>query len=484
MTALQGQNVPFRVKLLKAEQRVYHARRPHRKSREGCAKCKQRRVKCDETWPRCQKCTKLNLECIYEAILPPGCGTLKKQSSDQLAIAQFLERAPSISPNSTAHSLAVHAVGIQIDELLQVKQGKFAECLSNLDTLRHFQDTITPTIISESGREVMRGKMIRLALESPFLMHSIVAVAIAHLRQTLPSTAKDLAKYTLLETHHWQHAIRQYAVELQSPTSAENMDALFSACLLLTINSFAMERNTFNPRLSFVFSDNPPGSLNWLFIQSGLRHLLSRTGPWLKKSMWWDMFMDSRGNTFDDTRSGRDGLHPPLADLCGIDASSTTESNPYLWPLRMLTPLLALTPSLKTFPRITTFMGRLLPDYYACLVRREPPALVLLAWWLSLMLGVDLWWVNTRARSECVAICMYLEDTCFLDPLVLQLLEVPAQACGYLLAHNSLDGPVQREIAELVVSDTTSSFTLQDLSSFSGLDEGAFEISDCLTIDL
>ncbi|KAL3466497.1 hypothetical protein BJX64DRAFT_284435 [Aspergillus heterothallicus] len=438
---MNGQNVPFRVKLPQVpSQRVYHPRRPHRKSREGCAKCKQRRVKCDETRPRCQKCEKLKLECTYEVILPPGCGKLtttnkksKQVLTEEKLIAQFLQRIPEVTPDTSANTMAVRAIVTQIDSLLQLKQGKFGECLSNIDALRHFQDTITPTIISKTGKDVMRGKMIGLALQSRYLMHSIIAVSIAHLRQTLPTTDPSSAKYFLLETHHWQHAIHQYSAELQSPISPENMDALFSSCLLMTVNSFTID--TYNPRASFIFSADPTTSLNWLFVQSGLRHLLGRTAPWLRKSMWWEMFMDSRSDWFDDIREGREGLHPHLADLCGINEFSTLENNPYLWPLRMLTPLLKLEPSVKTFPRITTFMGRLLPDYYETLIRRDPPALVLLAWWLALMLSVDLWWVNARARSECAAICMYLEDSP--DPLVLRLLEFPAQTCGYLLQQNA-----------------------------------------------
>ncbi|KAL4986812.1 hypothetical protein BDW68DRAFT_178410 [Aspergillus falconensis] len=84
----------------------------------------------------------------------------------------------------------------------------------NLEILRHFQDIFTPNtmIISETGKDVMRGKIIRLALQSPYLMHSLIGVAIAHRRCVLPD---DDGNYTLLEAHHWQHAIRQYSAELQ-----------------------------------------------------------------------------------------------------------------------------------------------------------------------------------------------------------------------------------------------------------------------------
>ncbi|KAM7217342.1 hypothetical protein V8F06_007285 [Rhypophila decipiens] len=43
----------------------HKTRRPHRKSRNGCTKCKERRVKCDELLPRCSRCQKTNLVCQY-----------------------------------------------------------------------------------------------------------------------------------------------------------------------------------------------------------------------------------------------------------------------------------------------------------------------------------------------------------------------------------------------------------------------------------
>ncbi|KAJ5835678.1 hypothetical protein N7447_001704 [Penicillium robsamsonii] len=49
-------------------------RRPHRKSRYGCKKCKTRRIKCDELEPKCSRCSKMNLICQYpsrSSILAP-----------------------------------------------------------------------------------------------------------------------------------------------------------------------------------------------------------------------------------------------------------------------------------------------------------------------------------------------------------------------------------------------------------------------------
>ncbi|KAF2166973.1 hypothetical protein M409DRAFT_66473 [Zasmidium cellare ATCC 36951] len=43
----------------------YLARKTHRKSRLGCLECKRRRVKCDETHPACNNCTRRSTPCNY-----------------------------------------------------------------------------------------------------------------------------------------------------------------------------------------------------------------------------------------------------------------------------------------------------------------------------------------------------------------------------------------------------------------------------------
>ena len=40
-------------------------RKGHTKSRRGCYSCKKRKVKCQETLPECENCTRLGLGCVY-----------------------------------------------------------------------------------------------------------------------------------------------------------------------------------------------------------------------------------------------------------------------------------------------------------------------------------------------------------------------------------------------------------------------------------
>lgn len=267
-------------------------------------------------------------------------------------------------------------------------------------------------------------------------MHSIIGAATTHLCTLLP----DNKAYRVAEAYHWQQTINQYSAEVSAPVTRQNMDKLYSACMMISMHSFLQK--TFSPRSSFVFSQDPT-ALNWLRLQGGLRYLLQQASHWLPESMWWTVFMESRDPNldFDDKRPGRVDLDPDLADLCGITSDTTVESSPLLWPLRMLTSLLSLERGTVSFQKYNTWMGRIENPYYECLARKEPAALVLLAWWLGLMCYVEEWWVETRVRSECTAICMFLENSS--DPLVLKLLEFPASCCGYLLRH-------EQERAELL----------------------------------
>ncbi|KAJ5669136.1 C6 transcription factor [Penicillium macrosclerotiorum] len=443
-TSTRGQKSVFRIPNYKSNNhiahgpvenptdRVFHSRRSHRKSRGGCASCKQRRVKCDETKPHCLRCQKHGVDCDYTA-------QLMRTKPPKHVVSHFIESQPDLmSVESLSASMSLLLVAERLDELLKLGHAASGSRLPLrtcspsssriLEALRHFNQSAFGMDSTPGKKDNMRPKMTQLAFETPFLMHAIIGVATTHLSNAVP----EKNAYRVAEAYHWQQAIRQYSEEVSRGVTQQNMDKLYSTCLLLTVHTFILEE--FNPRASFVFSSDPR-SLNWLRLQGGLRYLLERTSRWLPNSMWFHAFMETHDPNIDyeDNRPGRVGLDPDFADLCGIDECSTTDNNPYLWPLRMLTWIIPLEMAPKNASKYHNWMGRLESEYYERLWQKDPPALVLLAWWLALAGCAGEWWMETRTRSECTAICMRLEDS--EDPLVCKLLEFPAQCCGYLLRH-------------------------------------------------
>lgn len=263
-------------------------------------------------------------------------------------------------------------------------------------------------------------------------MYTILAVGMLHLNRASPSKERSIA-----ESYFWQHALQHYQKALSSKISKENVDALLSSCMLMSVMTVCPEN--FQPTDSWVLT-NKPEAMNWLCLQSGLRCILTLASPYIPSSIWAAAFAGigkEEDEIFDNPQQGREGLDPDLADLCGIDDYTTENTNIYYSPLRILTPLLKLERDAPNSGHCTSFMGRLECDFVNLLRERDPPALIILAHWMGLMCCLSQWqpWIEGRIRGECVAICMFLEHSN--DPRILRLLQFPAEACGYKLHNDS-----------------------------------------------
>ncbi|KAK2803342.1 hypothetical protein FQN50_007001 [Emmonsiellopsis sp. PD_5] len=296
-------------------------------------------------------------------------------------------------------------------------------------SLHHFISMAAEaTTMSDAQRLVMTGDMIRLAFETPYLMHALLGASTTHFKHQLPHDSS----YNMSEAIHWQCAIRSYTREIVKPIDEHNMDPLMSTCMMLSLLSFTTYE--YPPSESWVFSSDP-NALNWLLVQSGLRFILgSLSREQMSKSIWVPMFLESddEHQTFNNSSPGSEGLHPGLAELCEIEETTTGSTNPYHWPLRMLSPMLPLQPNKYSYSKLITFIGRLMPPYTDLLLKKDPRALLILSYWLAKMCEEKQWWLYARVHSECVAICLYLEYTSQ-DPRILDLLRYPAERCGYEL---------------------------------------------------
>ncbi|PGH04907.1 hypothetical protein GX51_03203 [Blastomyces parvus] len=426
-------------------ERVYRARRPHRKSRTGCANCRKRRVKCDETKPRCRRCETHGVCCDYLTLQVRSQQTKPPATSGQMASTM------DIRPASIQFTMSITELADRIDQVLRLDpsaEQPFFEVpklthYRAVASLYHFITMVADaTSMSDAHRSVMTGDMIQIGLQTPYLMHAILGASATHFRLLLPHNTS----YIISEAAHWQCAIQSYQREIIKPIDERNMDPLISTCMLLSLLSFAT--NEYKPAISWVFSSEP-NALNWLLVQCGLRYILSFLSKQQQsQSIWFPIFQESddEHQTFNNDSPGLDGLHPGLADLCKIDDTTTGETNPYHWPLRMLSPMLPLQSNKYNFTKLITFIGRLLPPYTNLLQKKDPRALLIFSYWLGKMCEEKRWWVYSRVHSECVAICMYLEDS--QDPRMLELLRYPAEKCGYVL-NRSVTFPENNDISGL-----------------------------------
>lgn len=169
-------------------------RRGHYKSRKGCFKCKQRRVKCSEELPSCRGCRRLGLDCFYPA--PPR------------PVLALSPSAPSHAPDSPLR-------------------------LGDLRFFHHFLVAAYPTL--PLGVDQLWQTVAAMSHDYGFLAHAILALAAQHLTA---STGSDFAVQAL---DHRVAAIAALNQALSAPCpTRDDADAKFATAIILTFQSSYM----------------------------------------------------------------------------------------------------------------------------------------------------------------------------------------------------------------------------------------------------
>ncbi|RSL92795.1 hypothetical protein CDV31_015001 [Fusarium ambrosium] len=183
------------------------ARFGHKKSRNGCSRCKQRKVKCDERRP-CGACTKRHLTCSL-VLSPPS---------------------ESASPDGQVNPNPKSFMGISIAPRAEQP----SSWTQDLGLMSHYS-SITSATLPGANLYVWQMEIPSMAVAYPFLMHQILAVSAFHLASLNPSQGKAHLSRAF---QHQHHAICGVRAEVSAVT-ARNCHALFAASSLLFIGAFA-----------------------------------------------------------------------------------------------------------------------------------------------------------------------------------------------------------------------------------------------------
>ncbi|KAI1498349.1 hypothetical protein F5X99DRAFT_326986 [Biscogniauxia marginata] len=263
------------------------------KSRHGCDRCKQRRVKCDECSP-CAACVRHGIRCSLldrpvrmqlrsirdnrdprmEAYgsPPEERGTIGGRGNRRLIPAQTEAGGPSnkpkfsivpdehlpriVSASSVSASEEDHenslTTGFTTDPypyllplLSQSETPGIPAWMSDLELMHHFTASTWQTL--PRANEIQRIWQIeipRLALEYEFLMHQLLCISASHLVSVHHNESK---KYTPLATHHQNNAIKGLRRVLPNIDSV-NCHAVFVAASLLIISAFAASSDHHEPK--------------------------------------------------------------------------------------------------------------------------------------------------------------------------------------------------------------------------------------------
>ncbi|KPM43670.1 hypothetical protein AK830_g2843 [Neonectria ditissima] len=216
------------------------ARIGHKKSRNGCSRCKERRVKCDEKRP-CSACVKLRDCCSLVKSSGSSSGQPGGQDhTDPRLMNQRKDIGPvgSIpSPPFTDAAGLIHPVfaSSPFSHIANPAPELPSSWTADLNLMNHYT-TLTSGTLPGASQRVWQTEVPKEAVAHPFLMHQILAVSAFHLASLQP--AQSQAHFTQAFQHQ-QHAIGGINAEVSHVTS-RNCHALFAASSLLFIGSFAV----------------------------------------------------------------------------------------------------------------------------------------------------------------------------------------------------------------------------------------------------
>jgi hypothetical protein len=164
--------------------------RDHRKSRNGCKRCKARRVKCDEGEPTCNNCKRHGAVCEY-----PG-------QSHKHERPELLPRSPSSSV--TTQTSAVFSEPSRPCDGLQspfgnedYEEDEFkspeARRILELRLLHHFTSVVAHTFPSSTTRQIREMwtiDAVRMSFAHGFLLNAMFAISALHLTRNLPESPR------------------------------------------------------------------------------------------------------------------------------------------------------------------------------------------------------------------------------------------------------------------------------------------------------
>ena len=185
------------------------SRQTHSKTRHGCTKCKQRKVRCDQGRPICRNCERLGHECSF-ALDQPFVGS----SGSQVTMSRHASDEGSVKSSQ----------GLPVQDL---------------ELMHHYSTSTCFTMTDESDLcSLWQTDIPRLALDHPFLLHGILALAALHLHHTNPQSSTPCQPvYTEIASIHQDLALSSYRIQLQSINEA-NCHALFAFSSVLGALSY------------------------------------------------------------------------------------------------------------------------------------------------------------------------------------------------------------------------------------------------------
>ncbi|KAL6356831.1 hypothetical protein LRP88_10442 [Fusarium phalaenopsidis] len=275
------------------------ARRPHRKSRNGCFNCKRRKVKCDEVKPACANCVRFGIPCDFAPLPPTGEDPSSSRSppdssavqgevsttprrgpgrprKDWAALTRPLphqpERAGTSPPSAAATPASSSTASTSIACPLNVADAEFLfHFITHTAGTLHDSDDPQKSIAVFWSRNVPQ-----IGLSYHFVLHLAYSLAGYHLGYLEPKGTERHARNRTLAAQHAELGLTELNKTL-SNLNETNCGALYVASVLVCYCTFAAGPT--GPEDLLLCSVGDVAAQRWLPLIHGVRLIRQSIEP-------------------------------------------------------------------------------------------------------------------------------------------------------------------------------------------------------------
>ncbi|KAK3332187.1 hypothetical protein B0T19DRAFT_456757 [Cercophora scortea] len=397
-------------------------RRKHTKSRRGCAECKRRHMKCDERHPVCIGCSLAGLNCPFSSSAPslplPSTTTTSRSSlvpsSTTTTTASSLSSDDSpyqrhnfndyvISPETSTPSSSSN---FQITTTTPITSSQPPLTVEHYSlqhfTLLHEFPTLWSTTMGLSPPDAER--FIQLATKeaytTPFLMDELLALLSAH-RSTLPDEP-HAAWYRTEATRLQTRALGHFNARTASVCNDDDDDD----CLAVFLFSALLGQHVLFEAFSLHVQGNLEALLDkfvqCLSLHRGIAAIAGRSWSTLQTLMPFGRFGTHTRESILQAAPAEgtecDGLLQRLAGSSQLSAPSRQACCAAVEVLQgMFDAQRAPEPELRRIVAVQEWSVRVSGEYIGLLARRQPEALVVLAYYSVLLYRARDYWAVGNA---------------------------------------------------------------------------------------
>ncbi|KAK1986034.1 hypothetical protein LZ30DRAFT_328271 [Colletotrichum cereale] len=414
------------------DDKPYHSKRPHKKSRTGCKNCKTRKVKCDESRPVCRNCMLRKADCVF-----PG---LSHSHSEHRPRSPSNSSADAVPP---ARSRQGSYAGSDDDyNALVMREPLFIPAgdrdATDMKLLWFYTTNTFTSFATQAGRvkridDILKIKIPGHAFESPFLMDCLLgtsALQLQHLKQDIEPSR--VLRYRARAFEGYRKAIEE--------GKPETFPALIATSLLLTALSSQMFREEGTKDLYII---------DWMVVWRGIGLMIDMATP---QAFWEsgiaELFMrppidldEAAKHIPNDLLFMISSIQPGDPDY--EDVPTYYDTLKYLGSLYAelangFSPIMTL--------RVVTWFTFIPKGFVELGREKRPRALVILAHYLMFMKAArSLWWIEGIGDREIAGIVRYLGESWSEElaaPRLCLLLDDQTDIARLILADPDWESPI------------------------------------------